>query len=51
MTTATASFSWREFGIQCSMDSSRVENHKVVETVKVFKEGDAEVTTKEVNET
>ena len=23
-----------------------MENHKVVETVKVFKEGDAEVTTK-----
>ena len=51
VTTATASFSTRDFGIQCSMDRSRVEHHKVVETVKVFKEGDAEVTTKEVHET
>ena len=51
VTTATASYSSRDFGIQCSMDRSRVEHHKVVETVKVFKEGDAEVTTKEVHET
>ena len=44
-------FSTRDFGIQCGMDRSRVEHHKVVETVKVFKDGDTKVTTKEDHET
>ena len=43
VTMDSASFSTRYFGIQCSMDRSRVEHHKVIETVKVFKKGDAEV--------
>ena len=51
VTMATASFSTRDFGIQCSMDRSIVEHHKVIETVKVVKEGETEVTIKEVHET
>ena len=50
VTRATSSFSTRDFGIQCNMGRSRVEHHKVIETVKVVKEGETEVTTKEVHE-
>ena len=46
VTMATESFRVREMGVQCYVGKNRVNHHQVVETVKVFKEGDAEVTTK-----
>ena len=42
----TASFRVRGVSVLCNVGKSRVNHHQVVETVKVFKEGDAEVTTK-----
>ena len=47
---ATASFRVREIGVQCNVGKSRVNHHKVVETVNIFKEGDAEVTTKDTQD-
>ena len=51
VTTATASFNVREYGVQCNMERSRVEHHRIIETTKVFKENGADVTRKEVHET
>lgn len=51
VTTATASFNVREYGVQCNMERSRVEHHRIIETTKVYKENGADVTRKEVHET
>ena len=46
--TATGKVGKRSYGVQVNF--SKIEHHRVVETVKVYKEGDAEITKKEVHE-
>lgn len=41
----------RSYGVQVNMERIKVEHHKVVETVRMFKEGDTQVTRKEMHET
>lgn len=50
-TSETASSTSRDYGVQCTLERSRVEHHRLIETVKVFKENGADVTRKEVHET
>ena len=40
-----------EAGVQCSIGTSLVEHHRIIETVRTYKENDADVTQKEVHET